>query len=120
MLLYRAASILGRLPVIYTDSTTSSEVLLVNRLIQGHIYLAQCHNCLTDVLKALNWSNIEESLVKRLFLNTLSIIGTSSTSSSQLLSGDDISACSLPPLHKLTGELLLKLGLELSGGVSRE
>ena len=54
----------------------------------------------------------KESLTMRLHTNALNIIrGVSSTPC------DGTAGHYLPPLHKLTGELLLKLGLELSDSV---
>ncbi|XP_019863729.1 PREDICTED: DNA-dependent protein kinase catalytic subunit-like, partial [Amphimedon queenslandica] len=54
----------------------------------------------------------EESLAMRLYTNALTIIRGISSSS-----GDGTPGYYVPPLHKLTGELLLKLGLELSDSV---
>ncbi|XP_019852740.1 PREDICTED: DNA-dependent protein kinase catalytic subunit [Amphimedon queenslandica] len=104
-------NVINRLPVSYNESTTSSGILLFNRLVQGHIYLAESNKCLSDVLKSMGISE-EESLAMRLYTNALTIIRGISSSP-----GDGTPGYYMPPLHKLTGELLLKLGLELSDSV---
>ena len=76
--------------------------------------MAQSNKCLSDVLKTMETSE-EESFIMRLQANALAIIrGTSSSPS------DGTPGYYVPPLHKLTGELLLKLGLELSDSVSEK
>lgn len=105
---FRPDNLFTQLPLqLDSDSTTSQDILLINRLIQGHIYLVQS-GCLHDVLRDMAVCDV----VEKLFSNALSIFCKSQ------LNEDSNSSCVLPPLHSHTVELLLRLGLDLNENVS--
>ena len=105
--LIRPHSLFEKLPIKLDKTTTSRECTTLERLVQGHIYLAE-GGALLSTLNILT-TNIDK-LVEELFINVMDIV--------KLQFSEDGGSDLLSPAYKNTNQLLIKLGLHLSEKVS--
>lgn len=102
--LIRSHSLFGKLPIKLDETTTSQECTTLDRLVQGHVYLAE-GGVLLSILNMLA-TNIDK-LVEELFMNVV-----------KLQFSDDGGSDLLNPTYKNTSRLLIKLALHLTEKVS--